>query len=157
MGVTSSGTALFIQCADGSYLAVASIETMKVGKWMDSHTVEAWTTGGRHAYVLIDFVNKESAQNALNKLVLALAGGSYKEEWKPYVMVLAATGEGECPISGEPCGRNCEESPENPELAGLCERMGLAPMEMRERLTERVDKLEARQKAFEEDHAKDHQ
>ena len=35
--------------------------------------------------------------------------------------------------------------------------LALGTMEMRERLTERVDKLEARQKAFEEDHAKDHQ
>ena len=29
------------------------------------------------------------------------------------------------------CTRNCEESPENPELAGLCERAGLVPMEER--------------------------
>lgn len=29
------------------------------------------------------------------------------------------------------CTRNCEESPENPGLAGLCERAGLVPMEDR--------------------------
>jgi hypothetical protein len=33
-----------------------------------------------------------------------------------------------CPVSGRRCGRNCEESPENPELAGLCERLGFARM-----------------------------
>jgi len=33
-----------------------------------------------------------------------------------------------CPVSGRPCGRNCEQSPENPELAGLCERLGFPPM-----------------------------
>jgi hypothetical protein len=42
-------------------------------------------------------------------------------------------GDEVCPLSGEPCTRNCEESPEDPELAGLCERMGLAPMGIRER------------------------
>lgn len=33
-----------------------------------------------------------------------------------------------CPVSDLPCERNCEESPENPGLAGLCERLGFAPM-----------------------------
>ena len=34
-----------------------------------------------------------------------------------------------CPVSGDRCTRNCENSPENPELAGLCERLGFAPMQ----------------------------
>lgn len=33
-----------------------------------------------------------------------------------------------CPVSGRQCERNCEESPENPLFAGLCERLGFAPM-----------------------------
>jgi hypothetical protein len=34
-----------------------------------------------------------------------------------------------CPVSGKRCTRDCETSPENTELAGLCERLGFAPME----------------------------
>jgi hypothetical protein len=36
--------------------------------------------------------------------------------------------EPSCPVSGAACTRNCRESPERPELAGLCERLGFAPM-----------------------------
>jgi hypothetical protein len=41
---------------------------------------------------------------------------------------LEARGPWLCTLSGQPCTRNCEESPENPELARLCERLGFAPM-----------------------------
>lgn len=36
-----------------------------------------------------------------------------------------------CPVSDRRCTRNCERSPENPALAGLCERLGFAPMKER--------------------------
>jgi hypothetical protein len=38
-----------------------------------------------------------------------------------------------CPASGEHCTRNCGQSPENPALAGLCERLGFTPMTAREK------------------------
>lgn len=43
-----------------------------------------------------------------------------------------------CPVSGQPCTRNCENSPENPELAGLCERLGFAPMQAGAAAAERL-------------------